>query len=343
MTHPAPTVTKNSLLETLQAFKRTSLLKAAVELGLFDALADGPRNAHQVAEAIDGDARAVRILLGAITAIGLLDTDGARYSLPPGAADLLVSSSPQYAGHAIKVNTSEWEWQAMRDLAGVVRKGGTGLVPDATEEGFSYWTDFAAEGTFVTRAATAALLEDIDEWAGGRPDLRVLDIGCGHALFGLEVTRQHPQAELHGLDRAEVLVQAKAHAERMGLTARTTFLPGDAFTTPLDGPYDLIVVANVLPMFSEEQGTRLLRRLAGALKPGGRLVTVGFTVEDKHPVEEHAAHVLSLLMLVATPAGQAHSRAASRRMLTASGYREISIRRVDPLPVHVVTAELDRR
>jgi hypothetical protein len=125
----------------------------------------------------------------------------------------------------------------------------------------------------------------------------------------------------------------------MGLTDRTAFIEGDAFTAPLDGPYDLVIVANLLPMFSEAQGITLLTRLAGALRPGGRLVTVGFTVDGGPAADEHAAHLLSLLMLISTPGGEAHSLDTTRRMLTASGFAELSARRVGPLPVYVVTAE----
>ncbi|WP_432158449.1 MULTISPECIES: class I SAM-dependent methyltransferase [unclassified Streptomyces] len=336
---PAPAVTRQSLLETLQAFKRTSLLRAAVDLGVFDALAAGPLAEEPLARAVGADTRALRVLLGALAATGLLTRDGTRYALPPGAADLLVSTSPQYAGHAVRVNVSDWEWEAMRDLAAVVRKGGTLLDPDATGPGFTYWRDFAADGTFVTRAAAAALVAETREWAAARDRPKVLDAGCGHALFGLEFARLHPTAELHALDWPDVLEQARGHAERTGLADRTSFLPGDVFTAPLDGPYDLVIVANLLPMFSPERGTELLRRLAGVLRPGGRLVTVGFAVDGGPPAEEHAAHLLSLLMLLCTPGGEAHSTETTRRMLAGAGLAEVSTRRVDPLPVRLLTAE----
>ncbi|MFI8931157.1 methyltransferase [Streptomyces sp. NPDC053474] len=337
-THSVPTVTRQSLLETLQAFKRTSLLKAAVELGLYDALAAQPLTAEQLARAVGADPRALRVLLGAAAASGLIATDGTRYHLPPGAAELLVSTSPQYAGHAVGVNVSDWEWEAMRDLAAVVRAGGTLLSPDATERDFPYWTRFAADGTFVTRAAAAALVEETRAWAEARRGVRLLDVGCGHALFGLEFARQHPDAVVHGLDWPEVLDQARTHARRMGLADRAAFLAGDAFTAPLAGPYDLVIVANLLPLFPRERAVALLRRLAGVLRPGGRLVTVGFCVNGGPPAEEHAAHLLSLLMLISTPGGEAHSLEATRDMLTAAGYTELAARRVGPLPVHVVSA-----
>ncbi|SEG93547.1 Ubiquinone/menaquinone biosynthesis C-methylase UbiE [Actinacidiphila yanglinensis] len=339
-TQPVPAVTRQSLLETLQAFKRTSLLRAALDLGVFDALAGGPRDAAELARVLGVDARALRVFLGAAAATGLLAVRDGAFALPSGAEDLLVSGRPGFAGHAVRINVSDWEWEVMRDLAATVRKGGTPLSPDATEEAFGYWEEFAAQGTFVTRAAAAAVVEETRAWAAERGPLRVLDAGCGHALFGLEVLRAHPGATLTGLDRPGVLAQARGHAERAGLTDRTSWIEGDLFSTPLGGPYDLVVVANMLPMFGPGPGTALLRRLAGVLAPGGRLVTAGFSVDGGAPADEHAAHMLSLLMLVSTPGGEAYSLADTRRMLSDAGLVETGARRVDRLPVQVVAAEI---
>lgn len=338
-TQPVPTVTRQNLLETLQAYKRTSLLRAAMDLGVFDALADGPHDAAELARVLGVDARALRVFLGAAAATGLLAAEGAAYALPPGAGDLLVSGRPGYAGHAVRINVSDWEWEVMRDLAGTVRKGSTPLVPDATEETFTYWEDFAAQGTFVTRAAATTVVEETRSWAQRHGAPRVLDAGCGHALFGLEYLRAHPRASLTGLDRPGVLAHARRNAERVGVADRVTWIEGDLFSTPLGGPYDLVILANMLPMFGREQGTALLRRLAGVMAPGGRLVTAGFSVDGGAPSDEHAAHMLSLLMLVSTPGGEAYSLADTRRMLSDAGLADVGVRRVDPLPVQVVTAE----
>lgn len=343
MSGSAPAITRQSLVETLQSFKRTSLLRAAFELKVFDALADGPHGAAAIAAAIGADQRAVGVFLGAAAAVGLLESDGVEFALPEGGERFLVSTSREYAGHAARVNVSDWEWDALRDLAGVVRQGGATISPDACAPGFPFWEIFAEQGTFVTRAAAEGMLDALEPWASGRPGARVVDIGCGHALFGLAFAQRYPNSSLVGLDWPNVLPLARKHAERIGVAERVELIEGDAFTVRLPGTYDLVILANLLPMFSERRGTDLLRRLARSLRPDARLALVAFTVGERPPADEHAAHMLSLLMLALTREGKAHPVAAYRRMLAAAGFSAPSVHRVADLPVHVLVAGRARR
>ncbi|GAA4545517.1 class I SAM-dependent methyltransferase [Amycolatopsis samaneae] len=326
--------TQHSLVETLQAYKRTSLLKAGLELRVFDALADGPAEAATVAKAAGTDERRTAVLLGALAAVGLLDCHDTEFALPEG-GELLVSTGPGFRGGAVKLLVSDAEWDAMRDLATLVRTGGPAL---ATDPGFGYWQDFAAQATFVTKSTVEVFLDALTAWAVDRPAPHLLDLGCGHALFGLLFTQRFAHARMSGLDGADVLPAARAQAARLDVTDRAEFLAGDAFTAPLDGPYDVVVAANLLPLFSPERCAVLLRRIAGVLRPGGRLVLAGFVTGERPPAEETEAHLLSLLMLAWTTGGQAHSVATYRALLAEAGFGEPEVRPVGGLPVRVLVA-----
>ncbi|HVU90837.1 MAG TPA: methyltransferase dimerization domain-containing protein, partial [Jatrophihabitans sp.] len=70
-------------------------LHAAVELGVFDCLEAGPTTAAELAAATGiADPADATLLAQLLAAKGLLDTDGARWSLPPAAARFLTSASP---------------------------------------------------------------------------------------------------------------------------------------------------------------------------------------------------------------------------------------------------------
>jgi SAM-dependent methyltransferase len=333
----------HALVETLQAYKRTSLLRAAVELKVFDALADGPAHAADVATTLGLPQRSTRIFLGALAAVGLLDSDGKKFTLPPGAETLLVSTSPQYRGNAAKVIASDLEWDSMRDLAAIVSQGETPLAAGAETADFPYWVDFAGQATFVTKAATAAMTDTLRPWARERRNIRLLDVGCGHALFGLTFARHFPDSRVWALDWSNVLPLASAQAEALGVSDRVTLLPGDAFTADLAGPHDLVVLANFLPLFSAERGTELLRRVSGVLEPGGRIAIVGFAVGEGPPADDLEAHLLSLLMLAWTSGGKAHSVGTYRRMLATTGFTDIRVCQVTDLPMYVLVAEWPAR
>jgi 2-polyprenyl-3-methyl-5-hydroxy-6-metoxy-1,4-benzoquinol methylase len=332
-------ISRERLLEMMTAYKSTYLLRAAVQLKIFDALADGPADPDTVAAILRTDPRGTRVLLGALAAVGLLDAEGEEFRLVSGAESLLVSTSPEYAAGVVRVAASDLEWDAMRDLAAVVRNGGTLLEVDAESADFPYWVDFATNLTFATRPGAAFVAELLASWAAGRASLDVLDVGCGHGLFGLTLAQSRPDATVTCQDWPTVLEVARGYAERSGVADRTRYLPGDAFEVQVGGPYDVIVLGNLLFQFSARRGIELLRRLNQALKPGGRVVIIGFSVGDRPPAQDYHAHLLNLLMLAWTTAGELHSPTVYRKMLATAGLTGLKTHERPGLPLRVVIGE----
>ncbi|MFD7108145.1 class I SAM-dependent methyltransferase [Streptomyces celluloflavus] len=326
------------LLEMMTAFKATYLIRAAVELRLFDALADGPADPDTVAAILGTSPRGTRILLRALAAADLLDMDGEEFALLPGVRELLVASSPSYAGGVVRVAASDLEWDTMRDLAQTVRRGGTLLDTGAQSPDFPYWVDFAEYQTLATRPGAAFVSDLLRPWAAGRAQLDVLDIGCGHGMFGFAVAELAESGLVCGVDGAAVLEVAARNAERSGLGGRCRFVAGDAFEVPLGGPYDVAVLGNVLFQFPFERAVELLRRVREALRPQGRVVLAGFTTGDTPPRDSYHAHMLELLMLAWTGAGELHSTGMYRKMLASSGFIDSEVHSQPGLPLRVVLA-----
>ncbi|MER6414115.1 methyltransferase [Streptomyces humidus] len=339
MSDTSTEITRERLLDMMTGFKSTYLLRTALELGIFDCFTHGPVGAAEVARAVSADPRAVRLLLGALAGAGLLEPAGEAFRPAPGAERLLVGSAKEYFGGNVHVAASLWEWDTMRALPDVVRKGGPLADAEAERPGFAFWTDFATHLTGLTRAGAAHVADLLEPWAAERKGLRVLDVGCGHALFGLTLAGRRPAGHVRCQDWPEVLEAAERHARRLGLQDRTSYLPGDAFEVPVGGPYDVIVLANFLLMFSHRRCVDLLRRLTPALAPGGRVVIAGFTTGDAAPREEYHAHMLGLLMLATTAGGEAHSADAYASMLAEAGLTSVRAHLHDRLPVRVVEGE----
>jgi ubiquinone/menaquinone biosynthesis C-methylase UbiE len=332
-------VTRERLASMMQAYKTTSLLRSGIELGVFDRLAPGPIDIQTLAAGLDVHPRGLRILLNGLAAINLVDVEAGNYRLAPGADDLLVHSSPGYVGDMVHVMASDWEWEALRRLPDAVRNGGTVMEQNAETPGFSYWENFAAFATAVATPTAGVMADALADWARRRAALDVLDIACGHGIYGFTLGRRHPQARMWALDWANVLPVTRRHAERLGVADRTRYLSGDMFEAPLGGPYDVVLVTNVLHHFSEQRATDLLTRASGVLKPDGRLVIVGFTLGDSPPARDPAPHLFSVLMLVWTSGGEVHSAAAYDKMLVASGFSGATTHTVPGLPLRVLIAD----
>ncbi|MFJ4185070.1 methyltransferase [Kitasatospora sp. NPDC089509] len=339
MSEPTAAVNQARLLEMMTAFKSTYLLRAAIRLRVFDALAVAPCDPDDVAAILRTNPRATRILLRALTAAGLLRMEGEQFTLPEGVRELLVTTSPQYCGGIAEVAASDWEWDALRDLDEVVRHGSSRMERNAESADFPYWVDFATHLTFATRPGAQFLAESTVAWAKARGSLDVLDVGCGHGLFGFAIAEGDPRAQVTCLDWPDVLDVARRHADRLGVGERVRYLPGDAFAVDLDGEYDVIVLGNFLFQFPVRRCIELVRRLAGRLKPGGRVVIAGFTTGDRPPAQDYHAHLLNLLMLAWTTQGELHSPDMYRKILAAAGLGGVEVAERPGLPFRFITGE----
>jgi len=335
----SPRLTVPAIFQMMQAYKITALLATGIELGVFDCMAAGATDALTVATRLHLDPRATKLLMNALAAIGLLEPSGGGHRLSPETDSYLVRKRPGYVGDMTRVMASRWEWSAIQQLPEAVRKGGTVMPEHAETPGYEYWEDFAAHATAVAKPTAELTAEVIAHWASGRRRLDILDVACGHGMYGFTLARQHPQAHVWSLDWPNVLPIAHGHAVQMGVADRVSMIAGDMFTIPLGGPYDVVMVTNVLHHFSEQRATELLRRLCAVLCSGGRLIVVGFAVGEGPAAMDPAPHLFSILMLVWTTQGEVHSMAAYERMMAGAGLLSSNMYNVPGLPLHVMIAD----
>lgn len=331
--------TPADVFEMLLAYKTTAVLSAGIELGIFDAVGAGANSAAEIAKRQQINPRGARLLLNALAALELLDYDGVAYRLPAGVATFLVRGRPGYVGDMAKVMASKWEWNALIELPAAVRRGGTVEADNAETPGYEYWEDFAAFASAVAAPTAEVLADTLGSWAAQRNRLSVLDMACGHGLYGYTLARRQPHARVWSLDWANVLPFAREHAELMGVGDRVSMIAGDMFDVPLGGPYDVVLVTNVLHHFSERRATKLLRRAAAALADDGKIALVGFTVGDGLPPQDAAAHLFSILMLIWTSEGEVHSARGYERMLAEAGFVNARLHSVPRLPLSVIIAD----
>lgn len=137
------------------------------------------------------------------------------------------------------------------------------LYWDAAAEHFDDEPDHGLRDADV-RAAWAARLRS---WLPAAP-ADVLDLGCGTGSLALLAAEDGHRVT--ALDRSGEMV-ARARAKLAGTAARV--LVGDAAQPPVaPGGYDAVLVRHVL--WALPDPAAVLRRWAGLLRPGGRLVLV---------------------------------------------------------------------
>ncbi|MEK7468119.1 MAG: methyltransferase [Planctomycetota bacterium] len=312
---PAP------IFNLLQGFHASGVLNAAIQLGVFGALAKGPRAAAQVAAAVRCPERSAAILCDALASTGLLHKESRRYRLSLDAAQFLVPGRPGYVGGAARILCDPALWDAFGRFAQAVRHGGTVLPFHAETPGQRFWETFADNSDAFAAPAAGYSESLLKRFLEDRAPSKVLDVACGSGLYGLTVAGHCPGAHVTLLDGAHVVPSVKKRARELGLSKRVTCVGGDMFRTDLGGPYDAIIASHVLHHFSPGTCETLLKRFALALVPGGRLLVHEFVAAEDGVSNAHAA-MFAAVMLAWTREGRTYSFSEYTRMFTKTGFSE---------------------
>jgi len=172
--------------------------------------------------------------------------------------------------------------------------------------------------------------------AGRTGPMKVLDIAAGHGLFGIEIAKQHPEAQIVAVDWEKVLEVAYANAQKAGVADRYQRLPGSAFDVEYGGPYDAALLTNFLHHFDVPTNVALLRKVRAALKPGGISATLEF-VPNEDRISPPMAAGFSLTMLASTGSGDAYTFSQLEAMHREAGFRRIEMHTIPQSPHTVVT------
>jgi ubiquinone/menaquinone biosynthesis C-methylase UbiE len=321
-------VTIPFLFASLTGYQRTGTLKAAIELDLFTAVAEGHDTVPALARRVQAAERGVRILCDSLVVIGFLTKRSGRYDLVPGGEVFLDRRSPAYVASAAEFVAAPELSMHFTRVADAVRKGGT-VIP---EEGslapeHPMWVQFArAMGPLA--AFQAELVANVLE-ADNAPAWRVLDIAAGHGAFGIALAKRNREAEVVALDWPNVLVVAEENARRAGVIDRFRKLSGSALDVDYGDDYDLVLLTNILHHFDPAGCERILAKAHRALKPGGRAVTLEF-VPNEDRVSPPEAATFSLVMLVTTPSGEAYTFTELERMCAKAGFAQSALHELPP-------------
>ena len=99
---------------------------------------------------------------------------------------------------------------------------------------------------------------------------RILDAGCGRGVITLELAKQHPEAEVIGVDIDEAAIERAAEIARKAGISNCRFEVGDVTGLGYREEFDLVLSVDNLEHIKED--VTAMASLAQALKPGGELV-----------------------------------------------------------------------
>jgi ubiquinone/menaquinone biosynthesis C-methylase UbiE len=333
MNRPTP----ERIFATLTAFQRAAALKAAIELDLFTAIAEGANEPGAIASRCAVAERGARILCDYLVVQELLIKENGKYSVTADTGLFLNRKSPAFMGGIVEFLAGAPQRESFENLTAAVRRGGSVLDKrDNLAENDELWVAFAKSMGPLTGISAQFMAQLLNASAGG--PMKVLDIAASHGTFGITIAKANPQAQIVALDWPNVLEVALENAKAAGVGDRVTGLAGSAFDADLGTGYDAVLVTNLFHHFDPPTCEQLMRRIRAALKPGGKVVTLEF-VPDKDRVTPPIAAGFALVMLASTDKGDAYTFAEYEKMFQNAGFKKTSLHPVPEMPQTVLLTE----
>lgn len=321
---PRPPLDMDGVLALSWGFRPAVLLLKAHEMGVFDALAGGWKTPEDVAGRLRADPRATRLLLLGLCGARLLEKSGETFRNSPVVERHFVRGLPDYRGHILDLdNRALSNWVRIPEITVA---GEPIPKPEATAGEARAWQE-----TFIL-AMDAISQRNLENLCGALPvedGHRLLDIGCGPATYIIELARRFPNLTAVAFDRPNSETIVKDAAARAGVGGRVEFIGGDftAYKFDQNGPFDGVMLSQIVHILSEEQCVDLLRRASNALKPGGFMAVHEMAIgPDQDP---GPAAVFAIQMMLGTKSGGVYSREEIERWLRNVGMEPVLARRTD--------------
>ena len=326
------------VLDLLQAFRCSKVMFAAVSLGVFDALTDGPKSLRALSDEIKAEPDALERLLDACIGLQLLDRDSQGYRNTPTASTYLCrSSSHRLTGYIHYSN--EVMWKLWGNLEDAVREGGHRWKQTFGWDGpiFSnfFRTDEAKReflmgmhgyGLISSPQVIAAF--DLSEYRC------LIDLGGATGHFAIAACRRYQQLRAVVFDLPDVVSLAQEIVGKADVAERIKVVGGDFFVEPLPQG-DLYALGRILHDWTEEKIVKLLRRIHERLPPNGAILIAEKLLEEGKRGPRWA-QLQNLNMLTCTE-GKERTLSEYEALLRQVGFTDVSGCRT-PAPLDAVLA-----
>jgi cyclopropane fatty-acyl-phospholipid synthase-like methyltransferase len=308
-----------SLAEIFQLgyYWETKILLTGVKLDVFSALDGKLKTAREVAGRIGAHEPTLNLLLNALVAMKLLTREGDRYGNSSIAEKHLVRNSSHYIGHLLLLHDAEWNnWGRLEET---IRTGTRSVDRHVFE------TDPELGGNVL------AVLDRIGRQSG--PELakrlqlnepvRFLDLGGGAGTNAIAFCQVYPQLSATVFDLPATLRVTEKTVKDAGLESRISLRAGDFHKDDLGGPYDVVLMSDILHYQPFESNEALVGKVFAHLAPGGRLI-----IKDRFLDETGTGPAwttaFAVHILVNTQQGGCYKTAEAMRWMAKAGFTSIT-------------------
>ena len=300
---------------------------------VFTAIKEGHNTTPALADRCNASERGLRMLADYLVMLGFLTKSETTYALTQDSEMFLVKTSPAYLGGTLEFLLGPTLFNGFCDLTEAVRKGGTTLPDQGTiAEEHPEWVTFARAMMPMMVGPAKWIAEHLASTGG--TITKILDVAAGHGLYGIEIGKRFPEAEVTAVDWSNVLTVARENADAASLGDRFKTIAGSAFDVDFGEGYDLVLLTNFLHHFGVPECEDFLRKVRASMAPGGRVITLEFVPNDDRI--SPASADFALIMLITTPAGDAYTFKEWDAMFQNAGFGRSELLAVPNSKEHII-------
>ncbi|MRH89151.1 hydroxyneurosporene methyltransferase [Nocardia sp. SYP-A9097] len=308
-----------ALLELNMTGFLTQAINAAAELGIADALRDGPRKPEELARTLGVDEDALRRLMRLLISFDVFTQrrNGA-YTLT-GISQALRSDAEVTLRDIFLFFGSGFHRKHWTHLADAVR---TGHSVGPALDGMPFFEYAAAHrdiGDMFDRAMTSVSTLSTEPlfaaYDFGRFDTLV-DVGGGHGSLLTEILERTAAGRGIIFDLPEVVTELPAQITKLGLAERLSVQTGSFFEAVPKGG-DAYILKHIIHDWSDAEAERILRTMRTAMEPDACVLIIDIVLPGHQ--RPHAGKFIDLEMLV-NATGRERTEQEFRNLLARSGF-----------------------
>ncbi len=313
------------------AFVNSQAFLSGYELGVFDALADGPVSSDDLAKQIQIKPIACRRLLMTLASLDLVVCEQGKFRNTD-LGQFCSSRSAVTLGTVSNINPFYHMFEYLSDaLREYSPRWQQALGTTAADAFGSLYADPARLRQFaeLMNAFSVPQGQLIAEYFDFAPHECIMDVAGGPGGQAIQIGLKH--SHLRGIitDLEPVCVVAREHIKASGLSSRFTAVAADLIAGPYPSGADVVLLGHILHDWSDDTCHTILQNCAAALRSKGVLL-ISESVLRPDFSGSNLANLKDLIMLVANePGARERSEQEYRSLLDATGFDLVDVIRFE--------------
>jgi ubiquinone/menaquinone biosynthesis C-methylase UbiE len=296
----------------------THSICVAAELGVADALNDGPRTASELARAVGANPDALYRILRALAATGIFrETQEGRFE-HSGLSECLRSDIAGSMRAWARMVGADWNRRVMSEMLHSARTGEPVVERALGTPLWEYFAQHKEHADIFNDSMTSFSSTEIDAVMGSYDFSgiqKLVDIGGGLGSLLATILKAYPHMQGVLADAPSVIDSARREIDKYGLGDRCELVGIDFFeSVPAGG--DAYMMKHIIHDWDDEHSLRILKNCHAVMQRGARLLVVDSIIAPGN--EPSVGKTLDLFMLLI--GGRERTEAEFRTLFERAGF-----------------------